>query len=358
MCDSWPIAELIVYSIHEQATVYGDGVTVKIGIWVPSYAWNVDSADSQRERMNRLRRYIERCEELGFDIWDIDHLLTAPGLYGNAWLEPMSVLTYAAALTEQALLGTGILVLPIRNPVLLAKEIATLQQLSNDRYIFGVGPGWYPQEFEVTGSRISERGARTDEMIEAIRLLLTTDNASFSGRFYSFENVTIDPRPLKFPEIWVSGGSRVPDPNYHDRDYMPKTVLNRIAKADTWLSRCSGTQTLLLRDWNTVQDHLESIGKPRDAVRFAHCNFIQMSPGKTRAEALAEQYQPALRAFGDHRTYEHLQECYLLGDTDYQLGRLTELRDHGMDYVVLGPLTDDLDQLDAIKEHIEPELNR
>lgn len=331
---------------------------VQIGIWIPSYAWKVTDGEAQDRRIARLREYIVHCEELGFDIWDIDHLLTAPGLYGNAWLEPMSILTYAAALTERVLLGTGILVLPLRNPVLLAKEIATIQQLSGDRYVFGVGPGWYPQEFEAVGTHISERGRRTDEIIEAVRLLLTTDNASFHGKYYEFDDVTIEPRPLKLPELWVSGGSRVPDPEYHDRDYMPKSVLNRIAGADTWLSRCSGTQELLLRDWATLQDHLESQGRPRDAVRFAHCNFVQVSPGKPRQQALAEQHDLAIQAFGTHRSYEHLQECYLLGDVDHQLGRLTELRDHGMDYVVLGPLTDDLEQLDHIKEHLEPELNR
>lgn len=331
---------------------------VKIGIWLPSYAWKVGDGQGQAERVKRLKEYIAKCEELDFDIWDIDHLLTAPGLYGNAWLEPLSVLTYAAALTERALLGTGILVAPLRNPVLLAKEVATMAQLSNDRYIFGVGPGWDPNEFAAVGTHISERGRRTDEIIDAVQLLLSEDNASFKGEFYEFEDVTIEPRPLKMPELWVSGGSRVPDPRYRDKDDVPKTVLNRIARSDAWLSRCSGTQERLLRDWAKIQDHLESLGKTRDSVRFAHCNFIQMSPGKSRNQALEEQHELAVRAFGTHRSYEHLQECYLLGETEHQLNRLTELAEHGMDYVVLGPLSDDLDQLDHIKEHLDIPLNQ
>lgn len=331
-------------------------MSVKIGIWLPSYAWEVTGQESQQHRIDRLRAYIRRCDELDFDIWDIDHLLTTPGLYGNAWLEPMSVLTYAAALTDKAKLGTGILVVPLRNPVLLAKEIATLAQMSNDRYIFGVGPGWDPDEFAAVGTHISERGRRTDEIISAVRLLLSQDNVSFEGEFYSFKDVTIAPRPLKMPELWVSGGSRVPDPKYHDRDDMPKSVLNRIAGSDAWLSRCSGTQERLLRDWDTVQAHLEKKGKAPGSVRFAHCNFIQISPGRTRAQALAEQHDLAVQTFGTHREYEHLQECYLLGETEHQLGRLAELAEHGMDYVVLGPLSDDLDQLDYIKEYIEAPL--
>src|SRR5206468_6708067 len=93
----------------------------------------------------------------------VDHLLSAPGLYGNAWLEPLNVLAFAAALTRTVKIGTGILVLPVRHPVVLAKEISTLCHLSQNRYVFGVGPGWYAREYEVTGSRIEERGKRTDE---------------------------------------------------------------------------------------------------------------------------------------------------------------------------------------------------
>ncbi|MGH3321823.1 MAG: LLM class flavin-dependent oxidoreductase [Streptosporangiaceae bacterium] len=331
-------------------------MTVRIGIWLPSYSGESVDADGQRRRVQRLRDYIRHCDELDFDIWDIDHLLTAPGLYGDSWLEPLSVLTYAAGLTDKAKLGTGILVLPLRNPVLLAKEIATLMRLSNERYIFGVGPGWYPQEFTATGTHISERGRRTDEIIDAVKLLLSKENATFHGRYYSFDDVTIEPRPLKLPEIWVSGGSRVPDPEYHDVADVPPSVMRRIGRADAWLSRCSGTQELILHDWEKIRAYLGEINRSVSSLRFAHCNFIHVSPGKTRERALAEQHEPAVRAFGTHRSYEHLQECYLLGETDHQLGRLKELAGHGMDYAVLGPLTDDLEQLDHIKEYIAPEL--
>src|SRR5215467_4952445 len=148
---------------------------LKFGVWVPTYAW----AGAGPEGLRRLTSCVQGCEEHGFDVWVIDHLLTAPGLYGTAWLEPLSALSYAAALTTRVRLATGILVLPVRHPVLLAKEISTLCHLSGDRYSFGVGPGWYAREFEATGSTIEERGGRTDEMIEAVTLLLSRPNASF-----------------------------------------------------------------------------------------------------------------------------------------------------------------------------------
>jgi hypothetical protein len=83
--------------------------TLTFGVWLPTYAW----PDAGPEHVQRLAESIRRCEEYGFDIWVIDHLLTAPGLYGVAWLEPLNVLAYAAALTQRVRLGTGILVLPV-----------------------------------------------------------------------------------------------------------------------------------------------------------------------------------------------------------------------------------------------------
>ena len=133
---------------------------VRFGVWIPTYAWADDpgTPDSVRENAAKVRDSVQKCEEHGIDVWVIDHLLSAPGLYGNAWLEPINVLSYAAALTARVKLATGILVLPVRHPVMLAKEISTLCHLSQGRYLFGVGPGWYAREYEVTGTRIEERG--------------------------------------------------------------------------------------------------------------------------------------------------------------------------------------------------------
>src|SRR4029078_1395750 len=104
---------------------------------------------------------------------------------------PLNALAYAAPLTSKVKIATGILVLPVRHPVLLAKEISTLCHLSDNRYLFGVGPGWDAREFEGAGSRGGERGGRTDEIIEAVTLLLSRPSASFEGRYYRFHDVTI-----------------------------------------------------------------------------------------------------------------------------------------------------------------------
>jgi alkanesulfonate monooxygenase SsuD/methylene tetrahydromethanopterin reductase-like flavin-dependent oxidoreductase (luciferase family) len=318
------------------------------GVWVPSYSW----ADAGAEHVERLRRSIQKCEEHGFDVWVIDHLLSAPGLYGTAWLEPLGVLTYAAALTTRVKLATGILVLPVRHPVLLAKEIATLCHLSNGRYEFGIGPGWYTREFEVTGSRIEERGRRTDEILEAVTLLLSRPNASYRGRHYEFHDVTIDPRPRELPRVWVSGGSRIPDPGEHDVPYITKSVLDRIVKAGHWLSRCSGTQEWVKRDWAEIQGHARTMGKDPAAMTFGHCNFIHLVETSSHAQAVERSREPFVRVMGAHRSYEHLQECYMIGGVDRINARIADLVGAGLQYLVLGPVTDDPDQIDLLARHV------
>ena len=287
---------------------------LKFGAWIATYAWA--DGGTGPENMRRIHEAIGKCEEHGIDVWVIDHLLSAPGLYGNAWLEPLNVLAYAAALTSKVKIATGILVLPVRHPVVLAKEISTLCHLSNNRYVFGVGPGWYAREYEVTGSRIQERGRRTDEIIEAVTLLLTQPNVSYQGRYYQFTDVTIDPRPPRMPEIWVSGGSRVPDPGEHDVPVIAKTVMDRIVKAGHWLSRCSGTQEWVKRDWGQLQAHA--------------------------------------RAMGTHRTWEHLQECYMAGSIDRINARIADLVGAGLEYLVLGPVSDDPKQIDLLAKRVMP----
>jgi alkanesulfonate monooxygenase SsuD/methylene tetrahydromethanopterin reductase-like flavin-dependent oxidoreductase (luciferase family) len=324
---------------------------LEFGVWIPSYCY----ADTSYERVGRqVGEFSRKAESLGLDLWVIDHLLHAPGLYGMSWLEPMTVLTHAAAVAPNVRYGTGILVLPLRNPVILAKEVAALDALTGGKFILGVGSGWYPPEFAAVGASIKERKGRTDEIIEALRILLTEDNASFEGKYYSFEDVTILPRPPKMPEIWVAGGSRIPDPEYHDPPVLADSVRDRVVASDGWLSRCSGNQEFLKRDWEQIKDGLVAAGRDLDQFTFGHTNFTYIVDTNDRAKALDVQRPFFEEVMGTHRSYDHLQQCYLLGTPDDVIARLKDLEDAGLTYCVLGPTSDNLAQLDLIAEHIIP----
>src|SRR6478672_3158343 len=136
---------------------------LKLGVFLPSYLL----PGEEDRHGDQIRRFAARAEELGFDsLFITDHLLTARRFYRVSWTEPLITLAHVAAVTSRIRLGTSILVLPTHNPVVLAKEIATLQHLSQGRFIYGIGTGWFPPAFESTGGTIHQRGRRTDEVLE------------------------------------------------------------------------------------------------------------------------------------------------------------------------------------------------
>lgn len=165
------------------------------------------------------------AEELGFDsLWVSDHVIVPRKLSsrypyspdGNfpvppdlPFLEPIATLLFAAGVTERPRLGTTVLVLPMRNPVVTAKMLASLDVLSNGRLILGVGAGWMEDEFRMLDMPFERRGARTDELIQLYQALWTQDNPSFRGQFWQIEEVGFAPKPLQkpHPPIWVGGHS-------------------------------------------------------------------------------------------------------------------------------------------------------
>src|SRR5215217_7406672 len=143
---------------------------VKFGVFLPSFI----QGEPQDQHAQRLRNFARHAEELGFDsLWITDHIVTAHRFYSVSWLDSLMTLSHVAAVTERVKLGTSILILPTRQPAVLAKEVATLHYLSGHRYIYGVGTGWYGPEFTACGVDKSERGLRTDEVLAATMALFS-----------------------------------------------------------------------------------------------------------------------------------------------------------------------------------------
>jgi probable F420-dependent oxidoreductase len=118
------------------------------------------------------------------------------------WIDPMIGLSFAAAATSTIGIATGVLLLPEHNPVLVAKQAATLDNLCGGRFTLGVGVGWSREEFDALGIPFERRGARTAEYVAAMRTLWRDDVASFDGEFVRFDSVRVNPKPLV--------GSRIP----------------------------------------------------------------------------------------------------------------------------------------------------
>jgi probable F420-dependent oxidoreductase len=115
-------------------------------------------------------------------------------------------LAWIAGWTERIGLGTSIILVPLHHPIHLAKEVATLQELSGGRVTLGVGMGWHKDEYDFMGVEFAGRGRRADEEIRIMRALWGKER-SFEGDHWSFHDATFEPRPSRQPEIWVGGSS-------------------------------------------------------------------------------------------------------------------------------------------------------
>jgi probable F420-dependent oxidoreductase len=116
-------------------------------------------------------------------------------------------LAYIAAVTTRVQLGVSVLVMPYRNPLLVAKMLSTLNELSNGRVILGAGVGWLPEEFAALGVQFDDRAAVTDESLEAIRACWDRDAPTFHGRHFHIDNILFAPRPSRRIPMWVGGNS-------------------------------------------------------------------------------------------------------------------------------------------------------
>jgi probable F420-dependent oxidoreductase len=180
----------------------------------------------QKASADAIRRAAIQAEELGFaDVWVSEHIiLPRDRMYPPSAIfwDPLLTLTWAAACTKRVGLGTSVLVLPMRHPLPLAKELATLQNLSDGRLILGAGVGWLEDEFAALGVPYRERGRRMDEGIAMMRAVWSEDPVSFPAKTIPavIEDMRMLPQPVNPIPIWIGGTS--------------EPALQRALKLDGW----------------------------------------------------------------------------------------------------------------------------
>ncbi|HML09391.1 MAG TPA: TIGR03619 family F420-dependent LLM class oxidoreductase [Stellaceae bacterium] len=191
---------------------------MRLGIHLPQIGRKASS--------DGIKRAALQAEALGFaDVWTSEHIIMPAGaMYPPSpnFYDPVLTLTWAAACTSRVWLGTSVLVLPMRHPLPLAKELATLQNLSDGRLILGAGVGWLEAEFAALGVPFNERGRRTDEGIAMMRAVWSDDPVSFEAHWIPavIDNMRMMPKPQKPIPIWIGGTS--------------DAALKRAARLDGW----------------------------------------------------------------------------------------------------------------------------
>ena len=160
----------------------------------------------------RIRRAAQQAEDMGLsDVWVSEHIIVPRASFPRSPLfyDPVLSLTWAAAVTRRVRLGTSVLVLPMRHPLPLAKELATLQNFSEGRLILGAGVGWLEAEFAALGAPFHERGRRTDEGIAMMRAVWSEDPVTFRTKYIPAEisEMSMQPFPVRPIPIWFGARS-------------------------------------------------------------------------------------------------------------------------------------------------------
>ncbi len=205
---------------------------MKFGIALPHFGKFAD-----KDNITLISR---DAELLGFDsLWVSDHIVIPNSHkgFGEIFYEPLITLSYIASLTSKIRLGTSVIILPYRNPVVLAKMISTIDVLSDGRLIFGIGAGWLREEFSSLGVDFDNRDNLTEEFIKVMKVLFEEDDPNYKGQFYNISSIKFLPKPVQkpHPPIWMGGNSNKAIRfalkhcnGWHSVGLIPKEILEKV----------------------------------------------------------------------------------------------------------------------------------
>lgn len=307
---------------------------VKFGVALQSLM-----AEGERLNFQMLLRHAKLAERLGYDsIWVWDHIVL-----GTRKVFPIyySLITLAgvAAVTRKVRIGTSVLILPIRNPVLLAKEVSTLDNVSGGRVILGVASGWYRKEFNACGVPFEGRGKRVEEYLAIMKKLWTEDKITYSIGHYDFEYITMEPKPVQkpHPPIWMGG--------YVD------TVLRRVASvSDGWLNYFY-TAKSFRKNWERVLKFAKDFGRDLDDLTNANMlpAYCSSDPAAT---SIAKKY--VLKYCDIPAWSECTVDSSVVGNAKSCSEQLYEHVNAGVENILLVPIFKNLDNCwNELEEQME-----
>ena len=307
-----------------------------------------DGNQPTKEQIISLTQY---AEVLGYDSLSVnDHIV-----FHTSWLDALSTLSAVAASTTRILIGTSILNIVVRNPVVCAKALAAIDILSSGRLFAGVGPGSYRGDYDACGIDFSERWPRFSEALEILVMLLSSDNNNnsgnsrpfdYKGKYYTLKDVLLTPKPVQKPHPPIYVGSWGSD-----------IGLKRVAKySNGWMASAYNiTPAKFKEKWNFLLAYRKSLGKNEEEVPFDNSvmtmfGYIHDDKDKVR-EVVKEMLSPALR-----RPAEDLEQVLLFGSLDECLRKIRNLVDAGVKRIHFWPVLDYEDQISKFKTGISADL--
>jgi alkanesulfonate monooxygenase len=289
-----------------------------------------------------LIEYAVRAERLGYEsVWVWDHILLGVDPYFPI-LDALSVLTAVAARTERIRLGTGILVLSARNPVVLAKQLSTIDHISNGRLTLGVAAGWYKREFDAIGVPFNKRGDIMDQNLEILTRLWQEDQVTASYPPYELAAAVMSPKPVQKPRPPILIGG------YVDR------VLKRAGTVgDGWLTYYY-TAEGFTKSWAKVRRFAEEAGRDPNTLRSI--NQLPIYIGKSREEVEAPMLEWLTTEWDFAGWSDSTTDSAVLGTVDDCVEQLQAHLDAGVQQITLVPYRFDTEQIEQIAEEIIPRI--
>lgn len=288
--------------------------------------------------------YGVRMEQLGFDsLWVWDHVLL--GVDPNfPIIESLTLLTAIGTRTSKIKLGTGILVLPMRNPVILAKQLASMDLLTDGRLLMGMASGWYKREFDAVGVPFHERGKIMDENLEIITRLWTEEMVKGEWPHHKIPAGVMYPKPAQKPRPPILIGG------YVDR------VLKRAAvSGDGWLTYFYRPESFA-KSWAKIRDFAKEAGKDPDTLLNA--NQLPICVGKSRTAVEG----PMMEWLGKEWDYaswsDSTKDSAVIGTVDECVAQLKEHLAVGTQKIIFVPYKYEPEQIEIIAREIIPRLKR
>lgn len=296
--------------------------------------------------LSRIATLARDAEQLGFDsLWANDHLATQRAVLAEQsasanFYEPLITFAYLAAQTTRIRFVVATIVAPLRQPVLLAKQVATLDHVSQGRFVLGLGIGASREEFEIAGNPPpkAHRGRMMDEMVDALRVLFERDRAAFAGEYYRFDEVAMHPKPIQSP-MPIYLGATAPE------------GIRRVARvADGWIVS-SASPEKMRQGIRVLREGIVEAGRDPSSVQT--CVQLWTSIGETEADARAV-LEDSLHFHQLHTRRSHVTvgdqirdfaSHDLLGAPDQISERISAYVDAGVDHVGLILLARDMDGL-------------
>ncbi len=298
---------------------------MKLGVWIPNCRHLATPA--------LIRSTAVRAEQLGYEsVWVSDHVVVPHANvvnFGQTVFDPLVTLAVLAGATSRVRLGTTVLIVPYRNPVVTAKMVSSLDALSGGRVVLGVGAGWVAAESAALGVPFAERGAMTDEYLDVMRELWTSAEPSFTGKYAQFSALVFEPKPVQTPHppLWVGGHS-------------PAALRRAVRVAEAW----------------------HPINRPPGELRAGRVELARLSAqsGRPSPPALTLRNDVRVLAPGAEAPPSAHAGRVLAGEPAALVDQVNELAECGVEHLVLEFLAADGPDLDEqmvdFAERVRPKL--